>query len=585
MVGLAVFSNGCASLGDKGERQVRKIPLRIERSEIAADYDVLVAEFALIDGDLEFARDALLRAAEKDPRSSVLHERLSRLAWQLDDLEEAVREAELALVLDSSSKSVRLFLGRLFRLRGDYKGLDRVLLDEAGVPLDSDSTYLLYQVAFEQDDLDRAEHLARRLIETEPAQLRSVLALAAIQEKRSEFDSAILTLREGLKAFPEHFLLYTRLAEIERASGNRTNEIEIYGEILEVHPGHYGILQRLGQAQFSDNRIESAIATFAEVVERYPDDVSSLLRLASLEVLEGRRESAMERLALALEGGGAQPKVAQMLGELRRMIGDVPGAIEAFDKIDREAPNYFTARLEIVSLLESVKRFDQALKEIDRLRVLRPDRRLDFQAAWLRIAAGNFEGGNSLLRNLLDGSEADAEVFYQLGIHYGTRGDFNEAVSLMLQVIEVDPNHARALNYIGYSWAERGKNLAEAEELIRRALEISPEDGYITDSLGWVYYKMAEILLEESRKEEALRLLERAHRRLIQAAEMTGGNSVISEHLGDVLLLRGEPRRALERFNEAVGLEPSEIEQPYLFEKRDRLRLDLDDSLESGGAP
>ncbi|MFP6655801.1 MAG: tetratricopeptide repeat protein, partial [Myxococcota bacterium] len=202
VIGLFVFASGCASLGDKRDPDVRTIPLRIERSEVAADYDVLVAEMALLDGDLEFAHDALSRAVEKDPRSAVLHERLSRLAWQLDEVDEAVHEAELALGLDPSSKSVRLFLGRLFRLRGDYAGLERVLLDDSGVPMDSDSTYLLYQVAFEQGDLDRAERLARRLLEAEPDRLRGVLALAASLEKRSEFDSAITIIREGLGSFP-----------------------------------------------------------------------------------------------------------------------------------------------------------------------------------------------------------------------------------------------------------------------------------------------------------------------------------------------------------------------------------------------
>ncbi|CAD7783277.1 MAG: Tetratricopeptide repeat protein [Candidatus Methanoperedenaceae archaeon GB50] len=62
----------------------------------------------------------------------------------------------------------------------------------------------------------------------------------------------------------------------------------------------------------------------------------------------------------------------------------------------------------------------------------------------------------------------------------------------MRQTISLDPNHAEALNYLGYTYAEMGENLEEAERLIKRALEIKPEDGYIIDSLGWVYYQRGE---------------------------------------------------------------------------------------------
>ncbi len=147
------------------------------------------------------------------------------------------------------------------------------------------------------------------------------------------------------------------------------------------------------------------------------------------------------------------------------------------------------------------------------------------------------------------------------------------------------------MNYVGYTWAERGENLEASEELIRRALEISPEDGYITDSLGWVYYKLAESHFEASRRDTALRLLDQAHAHLLQAAELTGGDSVVSEHLGDVLLLRGDKQGALDYYEEAVGMEVREDEQPMLTEKLDRLRRDLgrDDaqghSSSSGEAP
>jgi len=587
---LLLASTGCAALGGlgfpgtQGPRE-RKIPLRVVRDEAPADYDVLVGELARADGEYVEARAAYERAALKNPGSAVIHERLARLAWQLDDVEGAVREAELAFELDPDSHRHRLFLGRLYRLRRDFEGLNRVLRDAEGRPLDADSAYVLYQVAFEQGDLVEAENLAHQLAESEPEQLRGILALASVYEQRGDFDSAEEVVRRGLDSYSEHFLLYMRLAQLERARGDGEGEIAVYREVLASHPGHYGILQRLGQALVEAQDLAAAIETFSEIVERYPDDLNSLRRLASLEYSVGRYESAASRLEVVLESDPDQPELAFALGQIRKAAGDPDGARDAFERIQHQDPNYFDARIQIAAILESEDRYGEALTEIDELRALRPDPQLDFHAAALTIAAGDFDAGIALLEGLFDGGEGDTDVHYQLGVQHGTKGNVDLALFHMQKVLEVDPDNVNALNYIGYSWAERGENLEEAEQLVRRALEIAPEDGYITDSLGWIYYKMAETLFEESRKEEALRLLDRAQKQLIQAAELTGGDSVVSEHLGDVLLLRGDKEGALERYEEAVGLEIRESEQPMLLEKLDRLRGDLGRAGPSGEAP
>jgi tetratricopeptide (TPR) repeat protein len=142
-------------------------------------------------------------------------------------------------------------------------------------------------------------------------------------------------------------------------------------------------------------------------------------------------------------------------------------------------------------------------------------------------------------------------------------------------VLGLDPDHAGALNYVGYTFAERGENLDEAEAMIARALELKPDDGYITDSLGWVYYKRARPLLDTGHHGEARAWLTRAASELERAAKLTGGDPVISEHLGDVHLALGEKQVALDHYERAVALEPRTGEQPDLLTKRDRLREEL----------
>ena len=112
--------------------------------------------------------------------------------------------------------------------------------------------------------------------------------------------------------------------------------------------------------------------------------------------------------------------------------------------------------------------------------------------------------------------------------------------------------------------------------MIRRALELRPNDGYILDSLGWVYYMRARPLSRAGRHGDAQAYLEQAEAELVRAAELTGGDPVVSEHLGDVYLLLEERERALEFYEEAVRLEVRPEEQPDLLEKLDALKKELD---------
>jgi tetratricopeptide (TPR) repeat protein len=119
-------------------------------------------------------------------------------------------------------------------------------------------------------------------------------------------------------------------------------------------------------------------------------------------------------------------------------------------------------------------------------------------------------------------------------------GERQGSISEMEKVIALDPNHANALNYLGYTLAELGIRLGEAEELIKRALEVKPDDGYITDSLGWVYFKMG-------RHKDALLYIQKALEKLPE-------DPLITEHLGDAYMALGKWREAQKAYERALRL-------------------------------
>ncbi len=148
---------------------------------------------------------------------------------------------------------------------------------------------------------------------------------------------------------------------------------------------------------------------------------------------------------------------------------------------------------------------------------------------------------------------------------YGEAKRTDEALEYMHRALALNPDNASALNYIGYTWAEKGVNLDEAERMISRAVELKPDDGYIVDSLGWVHYVRAKALTAQGRSSEAQKHLDAALTHLERADQLTGGDPVVSEHLGDTYLLMDQKRHALDRFEEAIRLEPREGEQPELL--------------------
>ena len=335
--------------------------------------------------------------------------------------------------------------------------------------------------------------------------------------------------------------------------------------------------------QIAENDIEGAIATYREVAESYPGDLQVTRRLASLEFGAGHYEEAAERLRRAFEQDPEHYEFAYSLGQVLLAMGRDEEAAEYFSAVPSSHPLFVESRLQIAIIHEDADRLDEALVEVERLRTLRPDRGIDFHAASLRARTGDFAGGLALLEEMLEESPDDEEVLYHLGVLHGTQKNVDEALVYMQRVLEHNPENAQALNYIGYTWAERGENLDEAERLIEQAVSLAPRDGYILDSLGWVYYQQARPLLDGERHQEGLELLGRALEQLTLADELTGGDPVVSEHIGDVYLLLDQQDRALQYYEEAVGQNPRIDEQPNLHEKLDRLRRELGSGGDIGG--
>ena len=150
-----------------------------------------------------------------------------------------------------------------------------------------------------------------------------------------------------------------------------------------------------------------------------------------------------------------------------------------------------------------------------------------------------FEKAEIALKRGLELDPDNSRLHFRLGNVYNRWGREKAAIEEMKTVISLDPQNAYALNYLGYSYAESGENLDEAERLIKEALKQDPDNGYITDSLGWVYFKKGLFT-------EALKYLEKA-------ASLVPDDPYILEHLGDTYLKRADYQEALNCYKHSLS--------------------------------
>jgi nucleoid-associated protein YgaU len=112
------------------------------------------------------------------------------------------------------------------------------------------------------------------------------------------------------------------------------------------------------------------------------------------------------------------------------------------------------------------------------------------------------------------------------------------------------------LNYLGYTWVDKGIHLDVALDMIKKAVEQRPNDGYIVDSLGWAYYRLG-------RYEEAVTTLE-------TAVQLRAQDPVLNDHLGDAYWMVGRKREAMFQWAHARDLGPDETELPKILAKLQR---------------
>jgi len=255
----------------------------------------------------------------------------------------------------------------------------------------------------------------------------------------------------------------------------------------------------------------------------------------------------------------------RLAGSILNVYGESDKAIAMLSKISPSSSYYQQTRIEIAGALNALDRGDEAVSML-RKAARRESNSYDVRLALSGLAAARGEHReavkilDTVIAELRAEPEADAwRLYLSRAVSLMEMDDWPRAEADMKRAAELAPEEAIALNYLGYSWAERGENLDEAFDLIERAVALDPNSGAIIDSLGWANY-------QRGHYEAAVSHLERA-------AALEPGDPTVTDHLGDVYWRLGRKIEAGYQWRRVLELEPDD-ELRAAVEKKLKTGLD-----------
>lgn len=341
---------------------------------------------------------------------------------------------------------------------------------------------------------------------------------------------------------------YARLLVQSGRQDEALKVIDEYDKLLNGHPLLTATRERIEKGETLPPLVTSPAAGFAEI----------LYGLGSAIGRDGAEELSTAMLQLSLHLDPKAEFAAVALGSLFERMKQPDRAIEALKKVPENSPLKREAEIQIGLNYNSMEKVDEAQAHLQKLIDADPNEQ---EAV---ISLGNvlrthkrFEEAEKVytegISRISDISQEHWLLFYFRGICRERLKEWEGAEADLRRALELYPDQPLVLNYLGYSLVDRGMKLDEALGMIQKAVDLRPTDGYIVDSLGWVYYRLG-------RFDEAVTELERA-------IELRPADPVINDHLGDAYWQVGRRLEARFQWNHARDLGPEPEELPKILDK------------------
>jgi tetratricopeptide (TPR) repeat protein len=498
----------------------------------------------------------------------------AQLKFKRGDISEAIWHLKQALRHDAGSPYLKLELANLLLIKKEEtKALDLIHQVLVSHPDHIKALSMAGRIYQQQNKLEEAVVVYEKVLQRRPADQGTYLVLGRIYWNTNRFSDAERVFELMTDQLPESYAAYYFYGKALAAQGKLDMAEKALLKSLQLEPSLEEPRFELLKIYQSQNQHQKTTHVYQSILTNNPDNIDAAFGLAehyrkikkpeaSLEILKelGRRidsdatvvATLFERYLETKRFEEASWVISGMLNtaehdsDLHYMAGIACNGIDQDDqalshmlKVRPGSRFYTNAVVHSAMIFHDSGRIDRAIKVVQTAIENEPDH-IDY---YLYLGSfyeelERFEDALEVLQQGLVKDNTNGRLHFRTGVVYDKMGRKDESIAAMKNVLRLTPDDAEALNYLGYTYADMGINLDEAEMLIQSALKIKPNDGYITDSLGWVYYKRGDY-------GQALELL-------IKAVSLIPDDPVILEHLGDVYNQMNSKVKALNYYRQSL---------------------------------
>ncbi len=520
---------------------------------ILNDPDAARARYLFLESELNAAQESpeenLLKLEEANrltqEKSPTILKKLCQVYIRLGKLQEASLVADKALLL--SPDSLELLKLKASTLAASSRITEAVDVYEQIIvksEKDDEEPYLLLSGLFlQQGKSDKAIEVLTRLSHKNKNSFIARYYLGKLYASVGNYSKAKVVLEEALLINQSEQIEYDYIKvlalnkEVDKALARAKS-------LVDKNPQSAKGRELLGELLLGSQKVNQALQVFEEAKNLGEDPVSLRFKVALLKLQNRDYIGAESELALLVSQHPTNYEARYYLATALASQDKIKEAIVELKSIPKTHSLHKRSYGFAAYLLRQTGDTNGALNLIQE--ALEEDPRdielLGYKASILKDFSEKDDSKSSelivTLNEMIAVQPENDQFLFNLATALDENGQRAEAKKKIEEAISKNPKNVNALNYLGYTLAEEGEDLQRAEQLIVKALELEPDNGYFLDSLGWVYYKRGEYL--------------KAEVELRKAVEKVPTDGVILEHLGRILLKLGKKEEAIQILKKAL---------------------------------
>jgi tetratricopeptide (TPR) repeat protein len=510
-----------------------------EQATLAGNY--LASRTASHVRDLPATATFTSAALKLDPSNGVLLERLFQAEVMQGEIAKAEPLAAQVIKTNSQQRMARLVLGlKEFRARRFAEARNH--FDEAAyTPLGTLTSTLLDAWAFAgEGSLNAALKALDKLDGQDGFTNYKALHTALIADYLGSSVRADAAYKKAYQLAPTSMRIVQAYGNWLERSGHKDDAEKAYRAYLA--DGQRDVL-----VQQALDKLKSGAKPSAFVATPQAGASETLFSIASALTGDQNAEAALTYSELALSLAGDKPVILTTLGGIQSDLKFYDESNATFDQVPKDSPLRAYADTQMAINMHRMDKKDDAIKLLQDVTAKNAN---DFDAtvtlAAIYRASDKFdlsvETYTKAIGLLGEDAKNNWRIFYDRGIAFDKLKQFDKSELDFRRALEISKGDASVLNYLGYSMIDRGEKLDEALAMVKKAVELKPNDGYIVDSLGWAYYKLRDY-------EQAVTYCERA-------VDLNAGDPTIADHLGDVYWMAGRKLEARFQWQHAKDNKP-----------------------------